>query len=329
MTVRRRDFVTLLGGAAAWPLAARAQQSAQPVIGFLNTGSADRSFDNLRAFRRGLGEVGFVEGQNALIEYRHAEGQIDRLPALAASLVRSQVSVVVATGSTASALAAKAATETIPVVFQIGTDPVEVGLVASLNRPQGNVTGVTLLNRELAPKRLQLLHELVPKATVIATLINPGNPSNSETQSRDYQLAAATLGLQLQILHASNEADFDAAFARLIELRVGALAIGGDAYFTSRSKELAALALHHAVPAIYQFRDFTAAGGLISYGGIGTELYRLVGAYTGRILKGERPADLPVIQSAKFELIVNLRTARILGITVPQTLLVAADEVFE
>jgi putative tryptophan/tyrosine transport system substrate-binding protein len=237
--------------------------------------------------------------------------------------------VVVATGSTASALAAKAATETIPVVFQIGTDPVEVGLVASLNRPQGNVTGVTLLNRELAPKRLQLLHELVPKATVIAMLINPGNPSNSETQSRDYQLAAATLGLQLQILHASNEADFDAAFARLIELRVGALAIGGDAYFTSRSKELAALALHHAVPAIYQFRDFTAAGGLISYGGIGTELYRLVGAYTGRILKGERPADLPVIQSAKFELIVNLRTARILGITVPQTLLVAADEVFE
>jgi putative tryptophan/tyrosine transport system substrate-binding protein len=327
--MRRRDFIALLGGAAtSWPLAARAQQPL-PIIGFLSNASPNLYTKRLRYFREGLKEAGYVEGQNVAIEYRWAEGQNDRLPVLAAELVHRQVDVMVAGGGTPSALAAKAATATIPIVFAVAVDPVKIGLVGSLNRPGSNVTGITNLNVEVGPKRLELLRELVPTATVIALLVNPTSPSLSEPFTRALKGAASTLGLQLHVLQASTDHDFDRVFAALAQLRAGALVIGPDTFFNARIDELAALTLRHAVPAIYQYREFATAGGLISYGTDETEFYHLVGVYAGRILKGEKPADLPVVQSAKVELILNLKTAKALGLTVPLPLLGRADEVIE
>ena len=325
--MRRRTFISLLGAAViAWPLAARAQQGPMPVIGFLSSASAARYQALVTAFRQGLSESGYVEGRNVAIEYRWAENQYDRLPALAAELVARQVDVIAANGP--AALPAKAATTTIPIVFAAGFDPVDLGLVSSLHRPGGNVTGTSMLNVEVVPKRLQLLNELVPAATVMALLVNPSNP-NAANQSRDLQAAARTLGLQLQILHASSDRDFDTVFAKLNELRAGGLVIGADAFFNTRSAQLAALALRHAMPAAYQYREFTAAGGLMSYAGSITDSYRQAGIYTGRILKGEKPADLPVQRSTKLELFLNLTTAKALGLTVPLPLIGRADEVIE
>ena len=327
--LNRREFIALVGGAAAWPLVAHAQQSAMPVIGFLGTISPDRWASRLHAFRQGLSETGCVEGRNVGIEYRWAEGQFDRLPALAADLVRRQVSVIAAPESTPAAFATKAATTTIPIVFSVGVDPVAVGLVASLNRPGGNLTGVTNLNAEILPKRLELMHELVPTATTIALLVNPSNPLVAETESRDAQTAARTLGLQLHVLHASTDRDFDTVFASLAQMRAVALVINTDVFFNSRSEQLAALALRHTVPAIFQYREFVASGGLMSYGTSTTDVFRQVGIYTSRLLRGESPADLPVQQVTKIELIINLKTARTLGLTVPLSLLGRADEVIE
>jgi putative ABC transport system substrate-binding protein len=323
--MRRREFITLLGGAAAaWPKAARAQQPAVPVIGFLNSGSADLDAHLVSAFRQGLGESGFVEGQNVVIEYRWADGQGDRLPALAAELVRRRVAAIAATGGVRSAREAKAATTTIPIVFYSGGDPVEFGLVANLNRPGGNLTGVATLGAELWPKRIELLHELLPAATVVAALVNPGN-QNAE----NVQAAARALGLRVAFVSAGTERDFDTAFGAAVQQRAGGLVIGPDGLFVTRSGQLAALALRHALPAVFQFREFAAAGGVMSYGSSNTDQYRLVGVYTGRILKGEKPADLPVQQASKVELIINLKTAKALGITVPPSLLARADEVIE
>jgi putative tryptophan/tyrosine transport system substrate-binding protein len=326
--MRRRDFITLLGATTVpWPLVAQAQQPGMPVVGFLGTRASGDDPQLLTAFRRGLEEIGYVEGQNVAVEYRFAENQYDRLPSLAADLVRRQVAVIVANGRAAQA--AKEATDKIPVTFVAGFDPVEVGLVASMSRPGGNVTGVSILDVELGPKRLQLLHELVPSATIIALLVNPSDPSRAETTSKELQAAAQTLGLQLHVLHASSDRDFDAVFARLVELRVGGLVIGGEPFFNSRSEQLGALTIRHALPAIYQLRAFVATGGLVSYGGSLTDAYRLVGIYTGRILRGEKPADLPIQQATKIEMIINLKTAKMLGLTVPQSLLGRADEVIE
>jgi len=323
----RRQFITLLGGAAAWPLAARGQQQPMPVVGFMNVNtSAENVPDLVAAFRQGLKETGFVEGQNVAVEYRLAEGQYDRLPALATELVRRQVSVIALHGLP-PALAAKAATTTIPIVFQMANDPVQLGLVASLSRLGGNITGVTSLNVEVGPKQLELLHELVPSAAVIGMLVNPNNP-DAEIR-RDAQAAARRLGLELHVLHASTEHDFDAAFASLVRLRAGALVIGPDALFTSGSEQLAALALRHAIPAICPYREFAAAGGLMSYGTSITDAYRQIGVYAGQILKGAKPGDLPVMQPTKFELVINLKTAKALGLTVPLTLQASADKVVE
>jgi putative tryptophan/tyrosine transport system substrate-binding protein len=326
--MRRREFIAGLGSAAAWPVVALAQQRAVPVIGFLDAGSADAAAHYAAAFRKGLSETGYVVGKDVAIEYRWAEGRFDRLPALVADLVRRQVAVIVAGGGAPAALAAKAATTTIPIVFQIGDDPVKFRLVTSLNRPAGNITGQSAQNAELGPKRLELLHVVVPAATTLALLVNPTNP-NAETLSGDLHVAARTLGLQLQILHANSEREIDTVFETLVQLRAGGLMIGHDAFFNSQNERLAALALRHAIPTIYQFREFAAAGGLMSYGADLVDSYRQSGVYVGRILKGEKPGDLPVIQPTKFELVVNLKTAKALGLTIPETLLATADEVIQ
>jgi putative tryptophan/tyrosine transport system substrate-binding protein len=325
----RRKVLGLLGGAAtAWPLAARAQQPTMPVIGFMHAASADRFPHLVAAFRKGLKEVGYVEGQNVAIEFRWAEGQYDRLPRFAADLVARQVSVLAATGGDRSGLAAKAATATTPILFEIGGDPVQLGLVASLNRPGGNVTGTTLLSRDLAPKRLELLHELVPKASDIALLVNPTSP-DADAQSRDLQTAASAVGMQVRVFPASNDSDIDTAFAAMLGQGANALVVQADPFFTNRRDRLVTLANRHAIPAIYPFREFATVGGLITYGADIAEAFREIGVYTGRILNGQRPADLPVLQPTKFDLVINLRTAKALGITVPLTLQVAANDVVE
>jgi putative tryptophan/tyrosine transport system substrate-binding protein len=324
--IGRRKFLATLGGAAAaWPLAARAQQ--MPVIGFLNGASAWEYAPLVDAFRQSLSESGYFEGRNVAVEYRWAEGHYDRLPTLAADLVRRQVTVIAAAGGTQAAIVAKAATTAIPIVFSIGADPIAAGLVTSLNRPGGNLTGVVTLAVELGPKRLELAHEIVPAASSAALLVNPSDVAQADIKKT--QEAARALGLQLHILRASSERELDMAFAAVLQLRAGALVINADAFFNSRSKQLAELALRHAVPAFYQYREFAAAGGLASYGSRLTDAYRQLGIYTGRILKGDKPADLPVQQSTRAELIINLKTAKALGVTVPLPLLARADEVIE
>jgi putative tryptophan/tyrosine transport system substrate-binding protein len=326
--IKRRNFIALLGGAAAWPLAARAQQPALPVIGWLGSESREAEDLYIVPFRQGLKETGYVEGQNLAIEYRVAERQYDRLPALAADLVRRQVSVIALAGLPA-ALAAKAATATIPIVFQIADDPIQLGLVTSLGRPGGNITGLTSLNVEVAPKLLELLHELVPNATAMALVVNPANSARAESTTTEAQGAARRLGVKLNVLHASTEREFDAAFAGSVELHAGALVIGPDSLFFTRSGQLGALASRHAIPAICPYRAFALAGGLMSYGTNLADLYRQVGVYTGRVLKGEKPADLPVQQAVKLELTINLKTARSLGLEVPMSMLMRVDEVIE
>jgi putative tryptophan/tyrosine transport system substrate-binding protein len=327
--LKRRDFITLIGGAAAaWPLAARAQQPAMPVIGFLGSASPDLWASRLRAFHQGLSEAGYIEGRNVAVEYRWSENHFERLPALAADLVRRGVSVIAVPGSTTASLAAKAATATVPIVFFNAVDPVASGLVASLARPGGNATGGTPLSIEVGPKRLELLREVVPTATSIALLVNPASPALSQPAERDLETAARALALKLHVVRASSEGDFETVFASLTKLRADGLVIGPDALFSSRSEALAGLALRHALPAIYQF-EFAAAGGLMSYGGSYIDGFRLAGTYSARILNGEKPADLPVQQSTKVELIINLRTARALGLDIPPTLLARADEVIE
>ena len=328
--MRRRDFIKAIAGStAAWSIAAGAQQSTIPVIGFLNADSPQGYGRQLSAFLAGLGEKGYVDGRNVTIEYRWAGNRLDRLPAMAADLVHRQVTVIAAT-STPAALAAKAAVTTnIPIVFETGGDPVQLGLVARLNQPGGNITGVTQLNLEILPKKLELLHELLPSARVIALLINPTDSVYAETQLREALAASHTLGLDLRVLNVSTERDFDSVFADLPLLRAGGLVIGEDALFISHVKQLAALTVHHSVPAVYKSREFVAAGGLLSYGGSGTDAYHLAGVYTGRVLKGDKPADLPVQQATKVELFINLKTAKELGITVPLPLSGRADEVVE
>jgi len=327
--MRRRNFIALLSSAAAaWPLAARAQQSALPVIGFLSGGSAIPFADRLPAFRQGLGEIGYVEGQNVTTEYRWADGQYDRLPGLAAELVGRKVAVIVVLGTTAAALAAKAATQTIPIVFVIGSDPVEVGLVTSLARPGGNITGVSQVLFTMAGKRLELLHELVPASAAVALLVNATNPY-TESEIREVQTRASALGLQLHVLNATNDSDLETAFMSLVERRAGGLLVGADPFFIIVRDKLVALAAGHKVPTIYGYRDFMAVGGLVSYGTDPAAAYHQIGAYTGRILKGEKPADLPVQQPSKFDLIINLKTARALGLQVPTSILLRADEVIE
>ena len=326
--LRRREFITLLGSATAWPLAARAQQPAMPLVGFLNPTSPDPNVDLLRAFRQGLKETGYVEGENVAIEYRWAENQIDRMPALAAELVRKQVAVIATTGATVAASAAKAVTTTIPIVFLTGADPVESGLVASLARPGGNLTGINLLTIDLTAKRPELLRELVPAATRVAVLANPAGPA-PEAMLRDVETAARAMGLQVQVLNAGTSPEIDAAFASFVRERPDALFVGPDPFFVSRRVQLVHLASRHAVPAAYTQRDYAVAGGLMSYGSNLMDAFRQVGVYTGRILKGAKPADLPVLQPSKFELVINHQTARMLGLTVPDKLLATADEVIE
>jgi putative ABC transport system substrate-binding protein len=325
--MQRRELITLLGGAAARPLAARAQQAALAVVGWLNSETPSGYASMAAAFRQGLSEVGFVEGHNVAIEYRWAEGHRDRLPGLAAELVRRQVAVICAAG-TPSALAAKAATTAIPIVFSTGADPVAEGLVASLNRPGGNITGVTNLGVELVQKQVEMLHQMVPKATVIAVLVNPGQPF-AEAATKDALAAGRTLGLQIHIAQASSASDIDATFASLTKVGAGGLVVCPDVFFLSQRGQIAALAIRHTMPAIYYLREFPAAGGLMSYGASVTNGYRQVGIYTGRILKGEQPGVLPVQQSTKFELVINLNTAKALGLDVPFYLQQLADEVIE
>jgi len=327
--MQRRDFITLLGGAAAWPLAARAQQpTAMPVIGWLNSESPDGAYGLMAAaFRQGLSETSFVEGRNVAIEYRWAQSQNDRLPFLAAELVQHQV-VAIAAAGTSSALAARAATTRIPIVFSTATDPVAIGLVASLNRPGGNITGVSNLATELVQKQVEMLHQMVPMATIVAALVNPTNPG-SKSQSRDLEAAARKLGLELNLLHASTERDLDGVFATMVQLRAGALVVAPDTIFHSRYEQILALAARHSLPAIFPWREAAVAGGLMSYDVSVTDGYRLVGIYVGRILKGEKPADMPVVQPTRFELVINLSTASAIGITVPPSLLAQADDVIE
>jgi ABC-type uncharacterized transport system substrate-binding protein len=326
--MKRRKFITLIGGAvAAWPLTARAQQGAMPVIGLLSSVTARQWAPFIAAFLQGLNEVGFVEGQNVATEQRWAEGQYDRLPAMAADLIQRRVAVIAAL-TTPAAVAAKAATATIPIVFTTIGDPVQIGLVTSLSRPGGNITGVTYLNVEVAPKLLELLHEVIPTATTMAALVNPTNP-NADTLSRSLQVAARTLGLQLHVLKASTEPDIETAFVTLAELRVSGLVIPSDVFIITHEERLAAWALRHRLPAIFQTPALAMAGGLMSYSGSALDVYRQAGVYTGRVLKGEKPADLPVQQSTKVELIINLKTAKALGLTIPLPLIGRADEVIE
>jgi putative ABC transport system substrate-binding protein len=327
--MRRREFITLLGGAAAWPLAARAQQPAMPVVGLVTGGSPEAAVRMGGGFRRGLNEGGYVEGQNVTVEYQWLDGQYDRLPSLMADLVRRRVAVIATPGSNPAALAAKAATTTIPIVFGVGADPIELGLVASVARPGGNATGINFFVADIAAKRLGLLHDLVPKAVRIAVLINPANASTAEATLRDMPEAARAIGLQIVVLNASTGLEIEAAFATLVRDRADALFVGADAFFNSRRVQLANMAARHAIPTAFAVREYVDAGGLMSYGTSLADVYRHVGAYSGRILKGARPADLPVLQSTKFELVINLQTARMLGLTVPDKLLVAADEVIE
>ena len=327
--MQRRDFITLLGGAAAaWPLAARAQQPAMPVVGFVRDGSADTSAHFVAAFRKGLNETGYVEGQNVTVEYHWLEGKYDRLPALMADLVRRQVTVI-ATPGVVPSLAAKAATATIPIVFGVGDDAVRLGLVASLARPGGNATGINFFNGEVIAKRLRLLHDLVPKAFRVAVLVNPANAAVTELTLREAQEAAPTIGLQIQILNASTTGEIDAVFATLAHERPDALFVGGDAFFTNRRVQFATLTALNKIPATYSDREYAVAGGLMSYGTDLADAFHQVGVYTGQILKGAKPADLPVLQSTKFEFVINLQTARALGIEVSQGLLSIADEVIE
>jgi putative ABC transport system substrate-binding protein len=326
--VNKREFITLLGGAAAaWPIAARSEQAAMPVVGWLSPASPDALPYTLRAFQQGLKDTGYVERENVAIEYRWAENRIDRLPELAAELVGRQVAVIAAPIS--GALAAKAVTTTIPIVFVAGEDPVRLGLVASLARPGGNMTGVNIFANELVAKRLEILRELVPGVARVAVLVNPANPATAETSLRDVQDAARAIGLQVQVLNASTGGEIDTAFATFVRERLDALFVSGDPLFTSRRVQLILLAMRHSVPATYAGRQFPEIGGLMSYGASLTDAWRQVGVYSGLIVKGARPADLPVIQASKFELVINVVTARVLGITVPPTLLARADEVIE
>ena len=325
--MKRREFITLIGGAVAWPLAARAQQTAMRVVGYLNSGSPDSDTSRLTGLRQGLNETGYVEGRNLMVEYRWAGNQFDRLPALAIDLVQIRVAVIVSPGLPAT-LAAKAATTTIPIVFGVGVDPVQVGLVASLNRPGGNLTGFNQVNGELGAKALALLHELVPRTPTIGFLENPNNPIVHELTTRDVLAAAAAIGLQIQTLKAGTDREIDAAFESLVQ-GTGALLVGNDAFLNNRIEQVVALAARHGIPTMHSFREFVAAGGLVSYGTSLIEQYRQVGLYTGRILKGEKPADLPVAQATKFEFVINLRTAKVLGFQIPADVLALADEVIE
>jgi ABC-type uncharacterized transport system substrate-binding protein len=327
--MRRRDFILALGGAAAWPRAAHAQQPAMPVIGFLHGAAAGPFAGHMAAFRRGLGEAGFAEGRNVMIEYRWAEGHSDLFPELAADLVRRRVSVIVTPSGPAAALAAKAATSTIPIVFAIGDDPVKFGLVASLSRPGGSATGINFFVNELVAKRLGLLRDLIPAATRIAVLVNPANATNAESTVRDVEAAARAIGLQTQIFHASSGAEIDAAFATLVRDRPDALFVGPDPFFNNQRMQLTTLAAKHALPASYAARDYAEVGGLMSYGTSIADMFRQVGVYTGRILRGEKPADLPVLQPTKFELVINLKAAKALSLDIPPTLIARADEVIE
>jgi ABC-type uncharacterized transport system substrate-binding protein len=326
--MERRQFIRLIGGVAAWPVASGAQQPLIPVVGYLDPGSATQNADVVAAFRDGLAQAGYVEGHNVAIEYRWADTQYDRLPELAADLVRRRMAVIAAMNGTPAALAAKAATSSIPIVFYVGVDPVSFGIVPSLNRPNGNITGVTGLGTDLGAKRLELLHELRPTATMFGIVVNPAN-SAAATQSHIVQEAGATLGLHVDVFHASTDQELENVFASLVRSGASGLVVGADGFFNSRFQQLGALSLRYAIPTIYQYRGFAAAGGLMSYGGSITDQYKLVGAYTGRILKGEKPGDLPVQQSTKVELIINLKTAEALGVTIPLTLRVRADEVIE
>ena len=326
--MRRREFIAFVGTATAWPLAARAQQPNMPLVGFLNVGSSDGYRPMEAAFRQGLQETGYVEGQNVAIEYRWGEGQSDRLPPMIADFIHRQVAVIAAT-STPAALAAKSATKTVPIVFETGGDPIQLGLVTSLSRPSGNVTGVTQLNGQVVPKALEVLHELLPTAKIVALLVNPADPAVAEDQTREAMSAARTLGLELHVLKASTEAQLEAVFANLSQSQISGLVIGPEAFFTSHTGQLVALAVRHKVPTVYRGREFAAAGGLVSYGTNPENSYHLAGVYTGRVLKGEKPADLPVQQASKFELYINLKTAKALGITVPLPLSGRADEVIE
>ena len=328
--MQRREFMTLLGGAAAaWPLAARAQQPALPVVGFINAGSADGSVRFVAAFRKGLNETGYIEGQNVMVEYHWLEGHNDRVPALVADLVRRQVAVIATPASAPGALAAKAATATIPIVFGVPEDPVQLGLVASLARPGGNATGINFFRQEVVAKRLRLLHDLVPKAVRVAVLVNPANAATAELTLREAQEAAPTIGLQIQILNATTIGEIDAAFATLARERPDALFVAGDAFFLERRVQFATLAARDRIPSTYAARELVAAGGLMSYGTDIADMFHQVGVYTGSILKGAKPADLPVLQTTKFEFVINRTTAKALGLTIPAGVLSIADEVIE
>jgi putative ABC transport system substrate-binding protein len=328
--VKRREFITLLGGAAAaWPLTARAQQATAPVVGFLSIRSPDTDAQFLVSFRHGLSEVGLIEGRNIAVEYRYAQGHPDRLPSLVADLVRRQVAIIVTTGGAQAALAAKAATTTIPIVFTIGADPIREGLVQSLNRPGGNLTGVTTSYDEAAPKRLGLLREILPNAAIIGVLVNPNDPITASSEANTMRSAARSVGQRIEILQAGTERDIDAAFASLVDMQAAALVVAPHALFATQAHQLIALAARHAIPALYWRREFAQAGGLMSYGSSLADALRVVGVYTGRVLKGEKPGDLPVQQPTKFELVVNVKAAKAIGLTIPESFLARADEVIE